>query len=206
MLGKVLICATAASLISFSLAACGSSSGNHASIATPSSTSVVTTTASPGTDLTGLGATDAAWNAHHVEAKGLAPGSTYGAFVPSSRGGEYQWTHVSQAGRRITGFTYTMPEGTSEAAAKQEVMAQLPSDSTTTWFTVQQDRIGDSCGLWNLRSQILARVLGAPPVGDTNGDIGILLSTTGVDSQTYDPHNVNTAGAGIVAASTHENC
>lgn len=61
-------------------------------------------------------------------------------------------------------------------------------------------------GLWasSMRCQrapTLARVLGGPPVGDTGGDIGIVLNTTKADSHTYDPDNLNKAGVGIVAAS-----
>jgi hypothetical protein len=136
---------------------------------------------------------------------------TYGAFIPipgAPYGGDHQWTTVGRGNGRITHFTYSLPEGTPEASAKQAALAQLPRDATTTTpLTVQHDSMGNSCSLWNLRSPTLARVLGPPPEGDTAGDIGIDLYTYSNDGEfRYDPNNIDTAVISDITQSADAPC
>jgi hypothetical protein len=156
-----------------------------------------------------LGATDATWKAHHVEASGYNPGSTYGSIVPSPGDPKQrQWFGVSHSGGRVDSFHYAMPEGTSEATAKQDVLAQLPADTTTTSFNVTHDSNGNTCVLWNLRSATIARLLGPNPWGDTTGDIGGSLSSPGTDitSIFYNPSNVDTATLDLAASTPGTSC
>ena len=161
-------------------------------------------------NLTGLGATDAAWNAHHPAVHGVgASERTYGAFVPipgAPYGGDFQWSSVNHYAGRITGYVYSLPEGTSEATAEQAVMAQLPPDATTTLFTLQHDGMGGTCAVWDLRSPTLVPLLGPPPNGDMAEEIGIELSTYDPEGPRYDPHNVDTATIGDTAGSLRDNC
>jgi hypothetical protein len=117
---------------------------------------------------------------------------------------------VNHEAGRIIRFVYAMPEGTSQAAAMQQIMAQLPPDSVTTTpikVLAPTPSTGSVCAVWNLRSPTLARLLGPPPIGDTAGDIGIVFSTVGPDlTKTYNPNSIDTAAVGDLAESLDSNC
>ena len=64
-----------------------------------------------------------------------------------------------------------------------------------TYFAIDHDN--GSCALWNLRSATLAVVVGAPQVGDPQGDVGVSFSYIDADANSaYGPSNVQFA-AGV---------
>jgi hypothetical protein len=139
----------------------------------------------------------------------------YGPVIPDPVSGQLsdgtnQWSAVHHEAGRVLGFIYAMPAGTSQAAAMQQIMAQLPPDSITTTpikVLAPTPGTGSVCAVWNLRSPTLARLLGPPPIGDTAGDIGIVLSTAGPDlTMTYNRNSVDTAGVSLFAYSLDNNC
>ena len=170
----------------------------------PPTTSPLTTVV--GGNLTGMGELQSKWNATHQKQSG--PGGNYGAQVPDGTGGfQPEWGQVLFGDGRVTAFTLELYPPTSLAEAKQDVMEQIPPDSVTTLFQVIHDSSGNSCAFWNLQSPTLAKVIGPPPAGDTNGDIGVDLYTNGPNATiAYDPSNLNVADVSLAPADPSNSC
>jgi hypothetical protein len=153
-----------------------------------------------------MGELTSAWNASHQKQSG--PGGNYGAQVPDGTGGfQPEWGGVLFGDGRVTAFTLELYPPTSLAEAKQVVMEQIPPDSVTTLFQVIHDSSGNSCAFWNLRSATLAKVIGPPPAGDTNGDIGVDLYTNGPNATiAYNPSNLNVADVSLAPADPSNSC
>jgi len=140
--------------------------------------------------ITGIGATSAAWDAHHTVDPKVPGGSAFGPTVD----GQDEYTEVTATNGIVTSFVLTLPSGTSQPAAEQQALAQLPSDAVVTASgPVGPDAVGNTCFYLNATSARLARALAASPVGDTQGVVGIELATntTGVAAAPYNPGNVN---------------
>jgi hypothetical protein len=139
------------------ISACGSPGG-----AKPSAQAV---TISHDT-LTSLGATTAAWNAHHQ------------ASAPDS--------NVTQQGGRVV--EYTVNTGAiSIAAAIKRAKQQLPSDTRQIWAAAR-----GNCYQVELTSSTLGRALSAPEIGDSAGGVLAIINTLLPDgASTYHPTGVN---------------
>jgi hypothetical protein len=116
--------------------------------------------------LKGFGATEAVWDAHHTKALGTVgcdlPFSCYGPIVDTTHGKRPQFTSVQKAGGRVSGFLYLMASDTSEAMAKQEVLALLPADTRSTGSGAllhSTEDPDDTCLAWNLQSATIAHAL-----------------------------------------------
>jgi hypothetical protein len=116
--------------------------------------------------LTSLGATTAAWNAHH----------------PSSAAD----SNVTQQGGRVV--EYTVNTGTiSIAAAIKQAKQQLPSDTREIWAAAR-----GNCYQVELTSSTLGRALSAREIGDAGGGVLAIINTLLPDgSSVYHPTAVN---------------
>lgn len=150
-------------------------------------------------NLIGLGATTAQWNANHLANKKAGSGN-YGPMVaiPGGTGGT-EWSALPTNGR-ILGFDYTMSGGTHLARAKHLVLKQLPADATTTspmWNL--RDTSGDTCLVWNLRSSQLGQILASSPWNDSAGTFSVrLMSSVGRNEL-----QLSKSGDGVVRLDTN---
>lgn len=116
--------------------------------------------------LTSLGATMAAWNAHHRSSP------AYSNVTP-------------QDGRVVE---YTVNTGTiSIATAIKRAKHQLPADARQKWATQR-----GNCYQVELTSRTLGRALSDPAIGDSGGGILAIINTLLPDgSAVYHPSGVN---------------
>jgi hypothetical protein len=164
--------AFAVPVLPFLLAGCG---GNAA----PAANGHPTTTGpgSAGPSLSGLGATTAAWDAHHARATTSSPGGpSYGPPIPFASGEVEQFTAVKISDGRITGWHMAFRDGTTIANAEQQLYAQLPADARQTasrrsTFTGSTD----ICEMVAYESASLAKALGP---GD--GTMGVTIFQVGL--------------------------
>jgi hypothetical protein len=154
------------------LAGCG---GNAAPGANGHSTT--TLPASAGPSLTGLGATTAAWNAHHDRATTSSPGGpSYGPEIPFAAGQVEQFTAVQITGGRITGWHMAFRDGTAIANAEQQLYAQLPADARQTASRRSTFTGGtDICEMVSYESASLTKALGAG-----HGTMGVTIFQVGL--------------------------
>jgi hypothetical protein len=106
---------------------------------------------------------------------------------------------------RVDGYTQAFAIGTAVAAAKLEVLALMPSDTTTTAFFFRHDSSGHTCGVWNVQSPILGKWFSTKQVEDPQGVIRIELSTLNTQ-QVFSASNVTQAVIGTGAAGHKTNC
>lgn len=184
--GQVVLPCLAVAVAMIALASCGSSSSSSKS-----------------PELTGFGAAESAWNAHHDKSSSTTAGCTgvfscYGAYVETPAGARPQFTHVSSSHDRIIGLTYNMPVNTAEATAMEKVKALLPADAKVT-TTGTLGSPPDTCLAWNLRSAKMAEALPSS-IGNKEGNVGVIFSTLGPtgDFTSYDANNVNEASLTII--------
>ncbi len=113
----------------------------------------------PSANLTGFGATNAAWDAAHKRVALYAGLPAYGPTVDTPQGPVPQFIQVQSQSGRIWQYIEVLPEGTSLAAAQKAARANLPSDVVVKSFVT-----ATSCAFWNLTSAELGAVLGSPQV------------------------------------------
>jgi hypothetical protein len=194
------------------LAGCGAAS----SATSPTRTSAapaVPPAAAPVATNGDLGATVAQFKAAHGADSGpgiicTAANSCFGPGLVNAETGPaptYEFITVSVTGGIVDGYSMEFPNGTSILAAKASVLEWLPRDATTTLYKVAHTN--GSCVLWNVRSRTLARVLGAPAIGDPQGDLGIILGYVTPDiTNLYDPNNVEHADISVLPNSPTDGC
>lgn len=176
------------------IAACGSSSPATSEAATPTATpkALATTTSPPADAITGFGATDASWNAHHTADTEFAPGAAYNPDpnlpqVNGHTGAHYVATNHTDG--RVLGYTMNLMPDTGITEAKASVISEFPSDASIVWFGVK-----DSCAQMEVKSAILGFALKDPAIGDAGGLAFVELDTVRSDgSSTYDANNINEA-------------
>jgi len=161
----------------------------------------------PRNELTGLGATIAAWNqAHHLDTYRCPARTCYGAPIPLGHSHIYQFMLVTKTQGVVSGYEMDFLEHTSLAEAQAKVLATLPKDAQTTgqWTSMT----GDGCYVWNLQSSELAGPLGKPKIGDPQGDISIVFSTsgTGAIAPPYNTANIDTAEIAPYAVPSDSSC
>jgi hypothetical protein len=117
----------------------------------------------------------------------------------------YEFTSVGLGGGIVTDYDMNFANGTTIADAKAEVLRWLPQDTAATLFGI--DHNGGSCAIWNLRSRTLARVLGAPSIGDPSGILTVEFSYIDANLNTvYEPNNVESASILIIPGSLSDMC
>jgi hypothetical protein len=170
------------------LVGCGSTESPNAQ-ATPSkaagSQSTVSTP-SAADDITGFGATDAAWSSRHTEDKAFAPGAVYDADPSVYSGARY--VAVNHSNGRVLGYTMNFPPSPA-TAVKAEVLKEFPSDASILWFSVR-----DTCAQFETKSAKLGAALGAPAIGDPDGMVFVEVYDVHSDgTSTYDANSINQA-------------
>ena len=108
--------------------------------ATAKATATQAPTASPSPDITGFGATDASWNAHHTADLDFAPGAVYDADanlpkINGHTGARYVATNHSNG--RVLAYSMNLMPGTTIVAAKASLLTEFPLDASFLWFSVK---------------------------------------------------------------------
>jgi hypothetical protein len=173
------------------LAACGEATP-VATTGSPSS-SVASPVASPpprpaASSVTGFGALDADWNAHHTAATDpkLAPGCCYDLDPRLPDQPKYRYVTVDHSQGRVLGYMMVLPEGTTVGQARTLAMAELPSDASVVFYLVK-----NTCAILEAKSATLVPIMKAPKIGG-DGTVDFVLSS--VDSQgnaSYNPKGIN---------------
>jgi hypothetical protein len=176
-------------LVAVALAACGGNSehGTPASQA-PTKSPVATkskTATQPSDGLTGYGATDAAWNAHHKmdTRPGMIVGAAYDVDPALAREGDSdsnaRYYGVVHEGGRVDQYQMRFARGTTVAEARQSVLAsEFPSDARIVRF-----RTLDSCAVMTVRSKRFKPSHGLLPTAAVE-------FVSGADGASYDPGDV----------------
>jgi PASTA domain len=153
--------------------------------------SAETTPAQP--TLTGIGTTDADWEANHEPDPEFAPGSAYDpdpSLVPP--GGDPAFSSryygVLHSGGRIESYEMRFAPGTSISEAKSDTLAEFPDDAKVDWFhTVPATKLAGACAQMQVSSATLVSALGRGPTA------GLVEFSSGEAADTYDPESVSSA-------------
>jgi hypothetical protein len=119
--------------------------------------------------LTGIGATDAAWEKNHESDPKFAPGSAYDP-DPSldGAGGDpafsTRYYMVNHSGGRVQSYHMRFASGTSLGEAIDETLAEFPADANWDSFgAVQASGSGGACAEGKVRSATLTSELNQGP-------------------------------------------
>jgi hypothetical protein len=105
----------------------------------------------------------------------------------------------------VDGYTMNFATGTTIAEAKAEVLAWLPRDTVTTYYAI--NHTNGSCAMWNVRSKTLGLVLGAPSIGDPQGDLGITLGYVDANfDNVYESTNIEHADIDVAPDDPSDGC
>lgn len=169
-----------------------------------------TTTAMPAPQpkaptITGYGATQSDWNANHQVDNRYDSGSVYNATpglgLDTQHDDKY-YAVLTQSGRILT-YEMRLPNGSSLAAARAEIMQEFPSDATVVW---QQTK--DQCSQMEISSATLGNssVLGSSDIGNPQGQVFVEFQTDSTSTENlnsyYDPSNVNLATVNLGSYNT----
>lgn len=126
----------------------------------------------PATDtLTAFGATDAGWNANHVEdTRGnIIPGAAYDP-IPSDGDLVYadRYYAVLHENGRVLNYSMAFGRGTPQGVATATVMQEFPWDVHVLW-TIRRD----TCYKMEIVSSDLGRALADPKIGDPTGEVTV---------------------------------
>jgi hypothetical protein len=184
--------------------------GCGGSTSTKSSTSAARTSpASAPSSWSGMGAPLSAFATAHPPQEGGGQAGGYGSSTSYPGVGQCcEFVELSTTGppdNRVDGYTQAFAIGTSVAAAKLEVLALMPSDTTTTAFFIHHDSSGHTCELWNVQSPTLGKWFSTKKVRGPQGVMGIDLSTINTQ-QVFSAKNVTQAVIGTGATGHRTNC
>lgn len=159
----------------------------------------------------GIGSTGAEMKALHNRARGpglvcSASNSCFGGALKNDESGNtFLFTGVDIADGVVIGYNQNFVRGTSFTSAISQILRWLPKDSKVGKLTI--DHIGGSCGLFNVISATLAKVLSAPRIGDPKGVVGIDLEyVTASLNIVYNPNNVEDAVVTIGPVQPKDSC
>jgi hypothetical protein len=159
---------------------------------TESATPAATATSTPQVRITGFGATDADWNRAHTPDPDFASDSVYDPdpTLPTINGHTgAKYVTVTHQNGRVTVYTLNLHPRTTIDQAKGIALQEFPPDTHILWFTVK-----DACAEMEVQSAILAAALGAPPLGDPQGQAYVELDSALPDgTATYNATNINEA-------------
>ena len=202
------------------LGACGAATGarSHGSTQTPTPTAAVSTagSAAPQTSaptsaataaaagdplgLTGEGALKTVWTSQHQLDMTKSGGDAY---LPRLANGGDTWAVVSFArgpGNRLTGFDYQVDPVISAYAMKGYLRQQLPSDAVVLGDSVNGGSLAArQCEITVYQSALLAQAFAAPDIGDPQGYVETVLSSSGTSDSSYDANQID--GASLLLSS-----
>jgi hypothetical protein len=124
-------------------------------------------------EVTGFGALDAVWNAHHVADRRFEPGRVYDP-DPTLGGGQFnsRFVGVDHENGRVLGYEMRLPPRTTLSQAIQVGLSQLPTDTRIRWRIVRTQ-----CALVDAVSRLLGQALASPKIGDPSGEVLISMWT-----------------------------
>jgi hypothetical protein len=172
------------------------SSPSRPAVSTSSApTTTPTAAASPVQDeITGFGATQAIWSAHHTPDTRYDPGAAYdpmpGWGVDDRHNAKF--FSVSYSGGRVDSYSMNMPAKATEKVAMQVVLSALPPDALILWTT---SKASVGCFQAELQSKQLGLVLSEPAFGDPTGDVFVELDSDALNggNPLWNPSNVTEA-------------
>lgn len=145
------------------------------------------------------------------------PGSTCSAknscFGPVLRNGDsgrtYEFTDVTVTSGIVAGYQpgyqQSFVKGTSAATAVSAIMRTMPAGSSATPIVIDDN--GGSCGLFTISGTLLAKELGTPKIGDSQGTVGVELQHIDANlNSVYSPSNVQTATLSVTAFDPTQDC
>jgi hypothetical protein len=196
----VLVCA-----VLVTLAGCGGAESSSSSTAVSSETvnshpgpapagnTEVSTSSGPKSgELTGFGASDAAWNATHTEDTQFSPGSNYNVNtslpeVGGHPGVEYQT--VGHEDGRVLNYTYHFGSEPISQAKANVMSTQFPRDARIVWFSTK-----GTCAQMLVQSNLLREALSSKAIGDTEGTALVEFGTeSSGGEESYDASAVTNA-------------
>jgi hypothetical protein len=134
----------------------------------------------PAAELTGFGASKAAWNAHHRADDRFDPGSAYDPTPSLARGDQRhndRYYNVQAQAGKITSYEMRFPPSTGIKEAKRSILAEFPSDANIGWFK----RRSSCAQMW----------VGSAQIERTNTIDGALVTfSSGEAGDQYDPNDV----------------
>lgn len=125
------------------------------------------TTTAPAAGITGLGATDAQWNAVHLAAPGYPPKTAYdpNPDLPRVHGHTAAaYTRVRHRGGHVTGYDFHVTARPVAAAQALILRQELPADLQQRWFVRRR-----TCAQMRATSATLGQALGSTSIGDPSG-------------------------------------
>lgn len=132
--------------------------------------------------------------------------SCFGTTVHNTDSGHtFEFTQVGIVSGRVLLYQWNFPSGTKLKNVERELIRTLPRDISRLRLVV--DYVGGSCGLINVTSHILGKVLGTAKIGDPMGTIGVQLQNTNTDGlSNYNPNNIQTVIVAVAAVNPLQDC
>jgi hypothetical protein len=204
------------------LAGCGSSESSSSSTPAAAARNEPATTASepattasapsepkPG-ELTGWGATDAAWNSAHTEDSQFSSGSVYNQNpslqeINGHTGAEY--TAVIHQDGHVLNYYYTFQNKSISEAKADVLSSQFPTETHIVWFADK-----GSCADMLVQSDALRKALSVKTIGDNEGTALVEFGSGESGAESYDESTVTNAlimlpaGANPSGSSTAPGC
>jgi hypothetical protein len=157
---------------------------------TAPTTEHTTTTATPeAEELTGWGATTAAWNSHHTKDSRYSADYNETSAVPESNGqpGD-EYVEVDHGSGRVTEYTYNFPSKPIAEARADVLQSQLPPGTHIVWFTTK-----GICAQMLVQSEALRKALREDTEGTAFVEFGSEKPSSETYSESYDPRAVTNA-------------
>ncbi len=186
------------------MAGCGSSESSSSSTPTAAASNEAATTAAsepattasassapkPG-ELTGWGATDAAWNNAHTEDSQFASGSVYNENpalqeINGHPGAEY--TAVIHQNGHVLNYYYNFQSKSISEAKADVLSSQFPTETRIVWFADK-----GSCADMLVQSDALRKALSGKTIGDNKGTALVEFGSGESGAESYDESAVTNA-------------
>jgi hypothetical protein len=201
-----IVSGTAATAVVVALAGCGGStqsSSTSTSVAAQPAAPITTAStrkatapkpsrppaaAPSGPQVTGFGATDAAWNAHHTADSEFAQGAVYNAdpSLPQINGHTgAQYTQVMHQNGHVLGYDYHFNSEPISQAKAQVLTQNFPTDAHPLWFAVK-----DTCAQMAVQSNAVGHTLSDHSIGDSGGFVLVEFGS-GINADHYDAGSVS---------------
>jgi len=165
-----------------------------ASSTSPRATDATASSTTAGLTLTGYGATEADWAAHHTPDNRFDPGAVWDPMPGWGTDPQHdaKFFMVSYESGRVLSYSMNMPSHASKAEALQVVLSAMPTDTKVLWSTT---RVAGQCFQAELQSRQLGSVLSAPSIGDADGEVFVELDSDDLAAGNpyWDPSHVTEA-------------
>ncbi len=171
-------------------AGCGSSAKPRvAEVGTLTTSSPSSISASKvSSEITGIGATQTAWDANH------SPHSDLGGWAGPRVGLNAEWSGVKIQHGHVISYFLSLPSRTNQSAAITRVLQEFPSDAVASPPMNVTDAAGETCVALRVTSRALTTPL-RDAGGTADGSVSVVLTgpASANGAQPYDPTNVEGA-------------